>query len=196
MTERVQWTGEPAGAAAQVEDARVAWDSGVDDLRFSLRRKQRVEVDRAAVGGDHPRSGAAAVPLVAHPRNTARRVRTLRRARHGLLALNAVGATASAAFAVRGLRRPDYVQPSQPVTSLTSFWAASSAVRTWAVTVPLVGSVLLRARAAPTLLTVAGVVQLGDCALGVWQRKPGMTLAPAVMGLVHLASARWLSRWA
>ncbi len=100
----------------------------------------------------------------------------------------------AAGFAVRGLRHPDYVQPSQPVTSLTSFWAASSAVRTWAVTAPLVGSLLVDGRATPTLLTVAGLVQFGDSALGLWQRKPDMTIAPAVMGTVHLASARWLSR--
>jgi len=67
-------------------------------------------------------------------------------------------------------------------------------VRTCAVTAPLLGSVLLRGRAAPELLAVAGLVQLGDSALGVWQRKPDMTLAPAVMGVLHLASARWLSR--
>jgi len=41
---------------------------------------------------------------------------------------------------------------------------------------------------------MAGLVQHGDSALGTQQRKPDMTLAPAVMGLLHLASARWLSR--
>ncbi len=41
---------------------------------------------------------------------------------------------------------------------------------------------------------MAGLVQHGDSALGVQQRKPDMTLAPAVMGVLHLASARWLSR--
>jgi len=46
--------------------------------------------------------------------------------------------------------------------------------------------------ASPELLTVAGLVQLGDSALGIRQRNASMTLAPAAMGLVHLASARVL----
>lgn len=108
-----------------------------------------------------------------------------------LLALNAVGAAAALGFAVRGLYSPDYIQPAQTTTPLTSFWAASSAVRTCAVTAPLLASVLLRQGAAPEMLAVAGLIQLGDSALGVWQRKPAMTLAPAVMGALHLASARW-----
>ena len=95
---------------------------------------------------------------------------------------------------MRGLHRPSYVQPSQDASPLASLWAASSAVRTAAITASLLGSLLLRGRAAPELLTVAGLVQVGDSALGAWQRKPDMILAPAVMGLVHLASARRLVR--
>lgn len=114
--------------------------------------------------------------------------------RTSLLVLNAVGATVSAAFAARGVLRPEYVQPTQTGSSLTSFWAASSAVRSWAITVPLVGSLGVAGRAAPQLLVVAGLAQLGDGALGIWQRRPDMTVAPAAMGLVHLASARLLSR--
>lgn len=114
--------------------------------------------------------------------------------RRSLLVFNAVGATASAAFAARGVIRPEYVRPAQAGSPLTSFWAASSAVRSWAIAVPLVGSVVITGRAAPELLVVAGLAQLGDSALGIWQRKPDMTVAPAAMGLVHLASARLLSR--
>lgn len=116
-----------------------------------------------------------------------------RTARGPLVALNALGAGASLGFAVRGLLRPAYVQPSSGSTPLAAFWAASSAVRTACVTVPLLGSMLLRGRVSPELLAVAGSVQLGDAALGVWQRKPDMAMAPALMGLVHLASARHLS---
>lgn len=116
------------------------------------------------------------------------------RAQHSLLVLNAVGATVSAAFAVRGLLHPEYVQPTQTTNSVASFWAASSAVRSWAVAIPLVGGSIVAGRGAPQLLVVAGLVQLGDSALGMWQHKPDMTVAPAVLGLVHLASAYMLSR--
>jgi hypothetical protein len=115
-------------------------------------------------------------------------------ARRSLLVLNVVGATVSAAFAARGVIRPEYVQPTQTGSPLTSFWAASSAVRSWAITVSLVGSLTVTGRAAPQLFAVAGLAQLGDSALGMWQRKPDMTVAPAAMGVVHLASARLLCR--
>ncbi len=116
------------------------------------------------------------------------------RVRRVVLAVNGVGAATAAVFAAAGLTRPSYVQPGASSSSLTEFWAASSAVRTWAITVPLLAGLATTGRAAPQLLTVAGLVQLGDAALGIWQRKPDMTLAPAAMGLIHLTSARLLSR--
>ena len=112
------------------------------------------------------------------------------RGRSVLMLANFAGVAAAAAFAARGLRRPDFVRPGAGVDPLTEFWAASSAVRTWALAGPLLGG-LVTGRAAPELLAVAGLVQLGDSALGAWQRKADMTVAPAVMGLVHLATA-WL----
>jgi len=111
-------------------------------------------------------------------------------ARSGLLAVNAVGSAAAAVFAAVGVRRPGYGQPGSVTTPLTGFWVASSAVRTWAVAAPLLVETLRGGRPAPQLLVVAGLVQLGDAALGVRQHNPRMTALPAVMGLVHLASAR------
>jgi len=75
---------------------------------------------------------------------------------------------------------------------LSGFWAVSSALRTWAITIPLLSELVLKQRITPELLTVAGLVQLGDSALGIRQRNASMTLAPTAMGLVHLASARVL----
>lgn len=115
------------------------------------------------------------------------------RGRGGLLAVNAVGLAAAAVFAGVGLARPAYVEPGSSSTSLTGFWVASSAVRTWAVTVPLLGGLLRGGSPAPQLLTVAGLVQLGDAALGVWRHNRRMTVLPAAMGLVHLGTARLLS---
>ena len=115
------------------------------------------------------------------------------KARRAVLVANGAGAAAAAIFAAVGLARPSYVQAGAASGSLTEFWAASSAVRTWAITIPLLAGLATTGRAAPQLLTVAGLVQLGDAALGIWQRKPDMTVAPAAMGLLHLTSARLLS---
>lgn len=110
-----------------------------------------------------------------------------------MLAANAVGASASAVFAAVGLVRPGYVQPGSRTSPLAEFWAASSAVRTWAVTGSLLAGIVRGGRPAPQLLVAAGVVQLMDAGLGVWQRNPPMAVLPAAMGLVHLASARVLT---
>jgi len=114
-------------------------------------------------------------------------------ARRGLLAVNAVGLAAAAVFAALGVRRPGYGQPGSVTTPLTGFWAASSAVCTWAVTAPLLVGVLRGARPAPQLLVVAGLVQLADAALGARQHNPHITALPAAMGPIHPASARLLS---
>ena len=111
-----------------------------------------------------------------------------------MLVVNGLGAAGSAVLGVVGVVRPDYVRPGSAATPLTRFWSASSAVRTAAVAVPLLQALARRRAEAPALLTVAGLVQLGDSALGLWQRKPNMATAPAVMGVVHLISARHLRR--
>jgi len=109
-----------------------------------------------------------------------------------LIAVNAVGASASAVFAGVGLVRPGYVQPGWAVGPAATFWAASSTARTWAITGPLLVGLARDRRPAPQLLLAAGVVQLLDAGLGVWQRNLRMVVLPATMGLVHLASARRL----
>lgn len=111
-----------------------------------------------------------------------------------LLLLNGAGVSTSAAFAVRGLLRPSFVRPEEAVGPLGQFWSASSAVRSFGLAVPLVVALARPGRDASPLLVAAGLVQLGDSGLGVWQRKADMALAPAVLGLVHLVSARLLSR--
>lgn len=108
-----------------------------------------------------------------------------------MLAANAAGMLGSSVFAGVGLARPAYAAEGQPVTPLVRFWAASSAVRTFAVGGPLLVALARRTDdAASALLTVAGLVQLGDAAIGVWQRNRGMTVVPAVVGVAHLATAR------
>jgi len=115
------------------------------------------------------------------------------RLRSALLAVNAVGAATSVVFSVVGLGRPQYGQPMSSASPLTQFWAASSAVRTWAVTAPLLAAIVRGRQPVPQLIVVAGLVQLMDAGLGVWQRNLRMTVLPAVLGVVHLGTARVLT---
>ena len=112
------------------------------------------------------------------------------RGRRALLAANAAGVGAAAVFAGVGIARPTFVESGSDPTPPTGFWAASSAVRTWAVAVPLLVGLAREAGPDPALLVVAGWIQIGDSALGLHRRDPRMTIAPAVMGAVHLLSAR------
>lgn len=110
-----------------------------------------------------------------------------------LLVANGCGILAAAVFAAVGVRRPAYVAAGEGATPLAQFWAGSSAVRTWALAGPLV--VALARPGSPgrsALLTSAGLVQLGDAALGVQRRYLAMATLPAVVGALHLLSARLL----
>jgi adenylate kinase family enzyme len=60
---------DPARAAAQLQDRRARRHGGVHDFRFTERRQERVEIDRAPVGGDVPRAGA---PRRVHSSHSAR----------------------------------------------------------------------------------------------------------------------------
>lgn len=126
----------------------------------------------------------------------AERTTSARRIKTTLLVLNGAGAVVATGFAGAGLARPSIALPgsAERPNRLTEFWAASSAVRTWAITGPLLVALVTRREASPQILTAAAIVQLGDAALGLRQRNTFMTVAPAVMGVVHLATARVLSR--
>ena len=106
-----------------------------------------------------------------------------------LLLVNAAGAMAAAVFAAAGIVRAVHARTDDHPRSPSLFWAASSAVRTWAVTGPLLAAITARRPPAPHLLVAAGLVQLGDSAIGLWQRNLSMTVAPAAMGLIHLGTA-------
>lgn len=107
-------------------------------------------------------------------------------------ATNGLGIAAAAVFAGAGVARPNYSKPPASAKSLIAFWSASSAVRTWALTLGYLTPLARGERPSSDLLRVAGLVQLGDSALGIWQRNPRMAVFPALMGLVHLRCARSL----
>ena len=117
----------------------------------------------------------------------------VQRVPRSLLAVNAVGAAAAAVFATVGVVRPAFARPDVPVSPLARFWAASSAIRTWALIGPLLAGMARRTPPSAELLRAAGLVQLLDAGLGVQQRNPPMTVLPAVMGTVHLISANILT---
>ena len=106
---------------------------------------------------------------------------------------NVVGASASALFAIVGAVRPTFVRPGSQTNPLAQFWAASSAVRTLAVTSPLIWRTARGRQPSPQLLRTAGIVQLFDAGLGRQQHNPPMIVLPAIMGVVHLISAHILT---
>ena len=111
---------------------------------------------------------------------------------HVAFAVNGAGVVAAAAFAGIGLVRRGFANPKASEVALAKYWSASSAVRTWALTCCLGWAAARSKHPSAELLAVAGLVQLGDAALGSWQRNPRMATLPALMGVVHLASAAWL----
>jgi hypothetical protein len=125
----------------------------------------------------------------------AERTRTGQGTRTTLLVVNGVGALLAAAFAGAGVARPSIAEPKSTAkpNTLAGFWSASSAIRTWAITGPFLIT-LLTGRPSTQLVTAAGIVQLGDAVLGFRQRNTAMTIAPAVMGVVHLITTRILRR--
>lgn len=145
------------------------------------------------MSGTIPATGVAAAP---YSLNMAKRTRLTRRIRTTLLVVNGVGALIAAGFAGAGLLRPSIAEPRSPAetNTVTGFWAASSAIRTWAITGPLLAALLTDRRPSPQIITAAGIVQLGDAALGLRQRNAFMTIAPAAMGVIHLITARVLRR--
>lgn len=126
----------------------------------------------------------------------AQRRRFGRRAHTALLVLNGVGAVVATGFGAAGVARPSIAEPGSAAstTSVTRLWAASSGVRTWAITGPFLVVLLTRRDLSPQLVAAAGLVQLGDAALGLRQRNVFMAVAPAVMGVIHLVTAQQLRR--
>ena len=117
---------------------------------------------------------------------------TVRALPRSVVALNVAGLAVSAVFTVRGLRRPETAVPDGGAPEAADFWSEFAAARTLPLT-GLLAVQLLRSNsstALPALLAVAGVAQLGDAVIGARRSNRPMTIAPALMGAVHLVSAR------
>lgn len=164
---------------------------GLACLVYDVRAGGRLN-KRSLLGAWLLTQSSVTVPLVSEGRWG--RAPKPSRAHTALLIANGIGIAAAAVFSAAGARRPGYVT-AEPATPAATFWAVSSAVRTWALAGPLLLALVRSDSAARSgLLVTAGLVQLGDAGLGVWQRNPAMATAPALMGAVHLLSARALGR--
>ncbi|GIG24867.1 hypothetical protein [Cellulomonas denverensis] len=106
-----------------------------------------------------------------------------------LAALNTLAALSSAGFGVAALLRPGLIAPSGQDTS-SRFYPAMYAAR--AIPLGLAVAVAVWLTPAPTflvlLLVAAIVAQLGDIAIGVAYRVPGMIAGPVIAVLCHGAA--------
>ncbi|KDN81763.1 hypothetical protein [Kitasatospora cheerisanensis] len=113
-----------------------------------------------------------------------------------LLVANAVAALLGAGFGVAGAVRPGLVLAAdQPVTAGTHLYARAYAAR--ALPLGIATALVLAAGprdAAWPLVVVAGLAQVGDSAIGIRERNPGMAIGAGAAAALHLATACWLTR--
>lgn len=102
--------------------------------------------------------------------------------------LNVAALLSATVFSAAALGRPALVQSGGRNRPLPRVLAAAAAGRTWAVTAPLIVGILRRRPPSRQLLIAAGLFQLGDATINVWQRSP-RAAAPGVMSALHLVSA-------
>ncbi|HEX7661489.1 MAG TPA: hypothetical protein VF444_18600 [Pseudonocardiaceae bacterium] len=113
-----------------------------------------------------------------------------------LLVLNLVFSVVSAAFCVAAVARPAALLPAghrdSDVTS-SRFYAWFYATRQFPLSVAVIVAILaMSARPAlAILLTVAGVAQVGDAAIGLRHRNLGMAAGATVAAVVHIGTAWW-----
>ncbi|MFE7191472.1 hypothetical protein [Kitasatospora sp. NPDC057541] len=114
-----------------------------------------------------------------------------------LVVANTTGTLLSTAFCVAGLVDPGLALPhGSAVTDGVRLYAQAYAARTLPLGAALVHQLLVSRtkRGLLPLLTVAGVVQIGDVAIGLTTRNPGMAVGAGALAVLHLASAARLAR--
>jgi hypothetical protein len=110
-----------------------------------------------------------------------------------LIAANGLASLTSAGFCIAGMIRPGLALPEgTAVNGGTHLYAnayGARAIPLAAVTLALFA--LDDSSAAAPVLAVAGLAQIGDSAIGIQQRNRGMAISAGLLGVLHLASARW-----
>ena len=109
---------------------------------------------------------------------------------------NGLAAGVAMAFSAAALVDPAIELPAgSHVTAGVDFYAQMYAARA----IPLGAAVLLALasrskRGLVTLLAVAGLVQAGDCVIGLAQHNPGPVIGGGVLAVTHLVSVWYLTR--
>lgn len=112
-----------------------------------------------------------------------------------LVAINLCLALVSAGFAAFALARPAALAgPVGPITPSGIYYAQLYASRALPLGVGLAGLLAVSLLPGHTvdawwLLLIAGAAQLGDAAIGIRHRIPGMIAGGSMLAVVHLASA-------
>lgn len=112
-------------------------------------------------------------------------------------AVNLVAAALSTASALIALAAPGVLSGGETAPGV-EFYAQAYAARAVPIGLAVFALLLvpaLRTRPAALLvLSVAGLAQVGDLAIGAVQGIPGMMAGSAIGAIAHLASAAWLIR--
>lgn len=103
---------------------------------------------------------------------------------NGLQLTNAVLGVTSAAFGVLALARPGLLDPGPA----SPFYARMYAARGIPLGLAVAATSVTGSPSRP-LLAAAAAAQLGDAAIGLARRNPGMTLFPLAGACVHAAGA-------
>ena len=105
-----------------------------------------------------------------------------------LALINTIMGAGAAGFAVAAVIRPRLLAPSDSANRDDRFYPAMYAARS----APLGALVVVAVRLAPTPLTplilgAAALAQVGDAAIGLSYRIPGMVVGPAIATACHIA---------
>jgi hypothetical protein len=108
--------------------------------------------------------------------------------------VNGAAALLEAGSCLAGMKNPAIAAVGSEVTDLASFYARAYGARALPISAAVLALLALRRHdEAAVVLTIDGLSQVGDAALGVSRRNPGMTVGAATLAAIHLGSA-WLLR--
>ena len=138
--------------------------------------------------------------MTTHPATTPVRATATRPALRSrvLTAVNLIAAALSTASAFIALADPGILASGADAATGVEFYAQAYAARAVPIGLAVFALLLvpaLRTRPAALLvLSVAGLAQVGDLAIGAAQGIPGMMAGSAIGAIAHLASVAWLLR--
>jgi hypothetical protein len=108
-----------------------------------------------------------------------------------ILIVNGLVVLVSAASSIVAMAKPSLILPhGMAVNGGTRLYANAYGARAVPLAAVAVALVVMGDQSAVTpVLAVAGLAQIGDCAIGVQQRNRGMAIGAGLAAALHLASA-------